>query len=105
MFGVAVLAMVTFPMTVALAQTAATDAEVAPAPEIIVEGKAKPKPKLVCTTTRITGSRVARSRRCVTQEQAAEEAQRSREAIRQGATEQHSREALACGPGTMQSCN
>lgn len=82
-------------------QPAPDRADSPPAPEIVVKGK----PKMVCTAVRMTGSRVGRSKRCVTQEQAIQEAEASREAMRNAGSIQAVGEALACGPSTPKSCN
>ena len=71
------------------------------APDVVVEGKSN----LVCTSVRMTGSRVSRQRRCRSREQAEIEAQQSRDAIRDGAAIQSVGQALACGPTTPTPCN
>ncbi len=70
-------------------------------PDIVVQGK----PKLVCTTVRVTGSRAARSRRCVTKEDAAMEKETARRLVGEAASIASQRDASACGPPSIQSCD
>ena len=70
-------------------------------PPIVVEGKSD----LVCTSVRITGSRVGRQRVCRSRQQAAIEAEQSRQAALEGAAIQAVGQAIACGPPSIQSCN
>ena len=70
-------------------------------PDIVIQGKSN----LVCTSTRITGSRVGRNKRCRTREQAQVEAEEARQALEQAGGLQRIAESLACGPGTPKSCD
>ncbi len=75
----------------------------APAP-IIVEGQ-KQKPKLVCTTSTVTGSRVGRERRCRTEEEAAQEAVQARAAIDERLQSHRVRQTAICqGPQANPIC-
>ena len=70
-------------------------------PDIVVQGKSK----LVCTTVRMTGSRAARTRRCVTPEEAAMETETARRLAGEAASIASQRDASACGPPSIQSCD
>jgi hypothetical protein len=104
MFSLALAAVVAFSTALGHAQTSTSEPSEQPSP-IVVEGKPKPKAKLVCTSVKITGSRVGRSTRCVTSQQAAEELERSREAMRDAATNARVADSLACGGKSIKMCN
>lgn len=90
-------------MSLLLAMAAQAPGSVATAtsPDIVVKGK----PVLVCTTIRMTGSRAARSRRCVTKEEAALEAEMTRRATEDARSITRVRDATACGPPNVQMCD
>ena len=67
----------------------------APPAEIVVKGKSE----LVCTSVRITGSRIARGRQCRTREQADLDAQLARDGAAHLAGIERVREALHCSSG------
>ena len=50
---------------------------------------AQGKPKVVCTTVRVTGSRVNRQRRCITREEAEQESLQSRNSLNDAARQQN----------------